>query len=241
MISLFRCVLCLIVPSLAVGAEPSWGGWQSGGIGWSGAVVVSPYYGCYGYGYYPYYAAPVAIIRLTGGYGYVPRYSYDCGYANVFGRNGRHLLYAAVRGVRRVRAHGSAAAVSSTESAATRAPSSPPKQVQAAPAGSASAKSAWTPMTVPLTPSAASEPPTAAAEEAGRGASDWATKLELKLNPLPADMSAASALLVQEGFRVDSGNKSATEWFLTAHDINRRRGSIKLQSDGTKITFTITG
>jgi hypothetical protein len=59
------------------------------------------------------------------------------------------------------------------------------------------------------------------------------------LNQLSPDTSAASALLNQEGFRVDSGNKSATGWFLTAHDSNRRRGSIKLQSDGTKIVLTV--
>lgn len=65
-------------------------------------------------------------------------------------------------------------------------------------------------------------------------------KFELKLNQLSPDMSAASALLEQEGFRVDSGNKSATGWFLTAHDTNQRRGSI-MQSDGTKIVVTVAG
>jgi hypothetical protein len=54
-------------------------------------------------------------------------------------------------------------------------------------------------------------------------------------------MWAASALLEQEGFKVDSGNKSATGWFLTAHDRNQRRSSIKLQSDGTKIDLTVAG
>jgi hypothetical protein len=38
---------------------------------------------------------------------------------------------------------------------------------------------------------------------------------------------------------MDSGNKSAAGWFLTAHDGNRHR--IELQSDGTKIALTVTG
>jgi hypothetical protein len=40
---------------------------------------------------------------------------------------------------------------------------------------------------------------------------------------------------------LDSGNKSATGWFLTAHDRNQRGGSIRLQSDGTKIVLTVPG
>lgn len=76
-VSLFRYVLCMIalVPSLTVAAEASWGGWQSGGAGWRSAVAIIPYYGCYSYGY-PYYGAAAAVIRLTGGYGYVPNYNY---------------------------------------------------------------------------------------------------------------------------------------------------------------------
>jgi hypothetical protein len=96
-------------------------------------------------------------------------------------------------------------------------------------------------MTVPVLRSPVNEPPKTATEESGRTTNDWAKKLQQKLNTLSPDMSAASALLEQEGFRVDSGNKSATGWFLTAHDSNRRRGSIKLQSDGTKIVLTVTG
>ena len=96
-------------------------------------------------------------------------------------------------------------------------------------------------MTVPISPSTATEPPKIATEQAGRAASDWAKKFELRLNKLSPDMSAASAVLEQEGFRVDSGNKSATGWFLTAHDTNQRRGSIRLQSDGTKIVLTVAG
>ncbi|MFY9835301.1 MAG: hypothetical protein WAK55_02330 [Xanthobacteraceae bacterium] len=238
MVSLFRYVLCMIalVPSLTVAAEASWGGWQSGGAGWRSAVAIIPYYGCYSYGY-PYYGAAAAVIRLTGGYGYVPNYNYGCGYLNVCGRHGRRRLYAAIQGVRRVRTHWSAPAVSSLGSPAPWVPSSPAKTVQAAPAGSGSAKSAWTPMTVPLSPSPANEPPKVTTEASG----DWAKKFQQKLNTLSPDMSAASALLAQEGFRVDSGNKSATGWFLTAHDSDQRRGSVRLQSDGTKIVLTVTG
>jgi len=94
---------------------------------------------------------------------------------------------------------------------------------------------------ISVSPSPSNEPPRAATEEAGRAASEWVKKFELKLNQLSPDMSAASALLEQEGFRADSGNKSATGWFMTAHDSNQRRGSIKLQSDGTKIVLTVTG
>jgi hypothetical protein len=106
--------------------------------------------------------------------------------------------------------------------------------VQAAHADSASLK-VWTPMTVPVSPSLAKEPP-----KTGVDSTEWAKKFELKLNQLSPDMRAASTLLEQEGFRVDSGNKSSTGWFLTAHDINQRHGSIRLQSDGTKIVLTVT-
>jgi hypothetical protein len=107
--------------------------------------------------------------------------------------------------------------------------------VQAAPAASASPKDAWTSMTLPISPSSAKEPP-----KTNVDSTEWAKKFELKLNQLSPDMWAASTLLEQEGFRVDSGNKSSTGWFLTAHDINQRHGSIRLQSDGTKIVLTVT-
>jgi hypothetical protein len=90
-------------------------------------------------------------------------------------------------------------------------------------------------MTAPLSRSSAKELPKTDADSTG-----WAKKFELKLNQLSPDMWAASTLLEQEGFRVDSGNKSSTGWFLTAHDKNQRRGSIRLQSDGTKIVLTVT-
>jgi len=239
-VSSLRYFLCLIavVPSLTVAADASWDDWRSGGSGWRGGVATTPYCSCSGNGY-PFYAA--TVIRLTGGYGYVTNHSYDYGYRNAYCPYVRRRLYAALRGARRVRAHRSVAAVSSLGSATTPVPSSPSKTMQAAPAGSASLKSAWTPMTVPVSPSPANERPKAATEEAERAASEWVKKIELKLNQLSPDMSAASALLEQDGFRVDGGNKSTTGWFLTAHDSNQRRGSIKLQSDGTKIVLTVTG
>jgi hypothetical protein len=180
--------------------------------GWRGVVVTSVYDGWYGY-----------PIRLTRIYGYAPTYCYGYGYyAYVY----RHS-YAAVRDVRRVRAY---------RSATTRAPSSPSKTVQVASGSSASPGNLWTPMTVPISPSPANEPPKTDVDSTER-----AKKFELKLNQIPPDMGAASALLEQEGFSVDSGNKSATGWYLTAHDRNQRRGSIKLQSDGTKIDLTVAG
>jgi hypothetical protein len=235
-----RCsFLCLItvVPSLTVPAEAAWGGWHGDGDGWGGGVASSPYPGCYDYGY-PYNAA--TIIPLTGGYGYVPSYSHGYEYLNAYGPSVRHRSHAAIRVVRRMRTDRSAVAVSSLGWATPRVPASSSKTVQAL-AASASPKSPWTPMTVPISPSPATEPPKTATEQAGRAASDWAKKFELRLNKLSPDMSAASALLEQEGFRVDSGNKSATGWFLTAHDTNQRRGSIRLQSDGTKIVLTVAG
>jgi hypothetical protein len=96
-------------------------------------------------------------------------------------------------------------------------------------------------MTVPVSPSSANEASKTSSEDAARAAGDWAKKFELKLNKISPDMPEASALLQQEDLRMDSGNKSANGWFLTAHDSNQRRGSIKLESDGTKIVLTVTG
>ena len=91
-------------------------------------------------------------------------------------------------------------------------------------------------MTVPISASPVNEP-----AKTDVDSTEWTKNFELRLNQLSPDMRAASALLEQEGFKVDSGNKSATGWFLTAHDRNQRRGSIKLQSDGTKIDLTVAG
>jgi hypothetical protein len=180
--------------------------------------------------YYAYYAG--TAVHLIGGYGYAPNYSYGYGYPYADAFYVRRHFYAAVRGVRRVRGYRSVAA-SSSGTATTFPPS---KTAQAIPADSASPRNVWTPMTAPISPSPANQPPKSDVDS-----TEWAKKFELRLNQLSPDMWAASALLGQEGFRVDSGNKSATGWFLTAHDRNQRRGSIKLQSDGTKIVLTTIG
>jgi hypothetical protein len=235
-----RCYFfCLItvVPSLTVPAEGAWGGWHGRGTGWSACVASTLYRWYYDYGY-PYYAA--TIIPLTGGCGYIPGYSFGYEYLDAYGPSIRGRSHVVIRGGRRVRIDRSAAAVISSDSATPRVPPSSSIPVQP-PAASAAPRSPWTPMTVPISLSPATAPAKAATEQAGRAASDWVMKFELKLNQLSPDMSAASALLEQEGFRVDSGNKSATGWFLTAHDTNQRRGSIRLQSDGTKIVVTVAG
>jgi len=211
-VSLLRYFLCLItvIPSMTVAAEAAWGGWR-------GVVVTSLYDGWYGY-----------PIRLTRIYGYTSNYCYGYGYPYAYGPYVHRHSYAAVRGVRRVRAYRSAGA------ATTRAPSSPSKTVQVASANSASPRNIWTPMTVPISASPVNEPPKTDVDS-----TEWAKKFELRLNQLSPDMRAASTLLDQEGFKVDSGNKSATGWYLTAHDRNQRRGSFELHSDGTKIVLTV--
>ena len=212
MVSLLRYFICLItvIPSMTVAAEAAWGGWR-------GVVVTSLYDGWYGY-----------PIRLTRIYGYASNYCYGYGYPYAYGPYVHRHSYAAVRGVRRVRAYRSAGA------ATTRAPSSPSKTVQVASADSASLRNIWTPMTVPISASPVNEPPKTDVDS-----TEWAKKFELRLNQLSPDMRAASTLLDQEGFKVDSGNKSATGWYLTAHDRNQRRGSFELHSDGTKIVLTV--
>jgi hypothetical protein len=40
---------------------------------------------------------------------------------------------------------------------------------------------------------------------------------------------------------VDGGNKTSTEWWLTANNRNMSHGGIKVQSDGTKIVVTVEG
>jgi len=69
---------------------------------------------------------------------------------------------------------------------------------------------------------------------------EWAKELEEELAALAPDMRAAQTRLEQKGFRVDSGNKtSTTGWWLTANNRNMSHGSIKVQSDGTKIVVTV--
>ena len=215
MVSLLRYFICLItvIPSMTVAAEAAWGGWR-------GVVVTSLYDGWYGY-----------PIRLTRIYGYASNYCYGYGYPYAYSHNVHHQFYVAVHGVRRVRDYRSVAAATSG-AATTRSPSSPSKTVQVASADSASPRNIWTPMTVPISASPVNEPPKTDVDS-----TEWAKKFELRLNQLSPDMRAASTLLDQEGFKVDSGNKSATGWYLTAHDRNQRRGSIELQSDGSKIVL----
>jgi len=68
---------------------------------------------------------------------------------------------------------------------------------------------------------------------------EWAKEFEVKLAELAPDMQATSVLLEQEGFRVDSGNKSSSGWWLTAYNKTRRDQNIKVQSDGSKIVVTV--
>jgi hypothetical protein len=68
---------------------------------------------------------------------------------------------------------------------------------------------------------------------------EWAKGFEAKLAEVAPDMRATSVLLEQEGFRVDSGNKSSSGWWLTAYNKTRREQNIKVQSDGSKIVVTV--
>jgi len=68
---------------------------------------------------------------------------------------------------------------------------------------------------------------------------EWAKEFEVKLAELAPDMQATGDLLEQEGFRVDSGNKSSSGWWLTAYNKTRRDQNIKVQSDGSKIVVTV--
>jgi len=70
---------------------------------------------------------------------------------------------------------------------------------------------------------------------------EWAKEFEAKLAELAPDMRATEALLEQEGFRVDSGNKSFSGWWLTAYNKTMRQEKIKVQSDGSKIVVTVAG
>jgi hypothetical protein len=68
---------------------------------------------------------------------------------------------------------------------------------------------------------------------------DWTTELEAELAPLAADMWGTQKRLEEKGFRIDGGNKAPSGWWLTAD--NRSRGSIKVTSDGTKISVMADG
>ena len=219
----FVCLITILSPR-TVAAEAAGHGVHGGGGGWRGVVVTSLYDGWYGY-----------PIRLTRIYGYASNYCYDYGYPYTYSHNVHHQFYVAVHGVRRVRDYRSVAAAT-FGAAKTHAPPSATKTVQPVPADTASPRNVWTPMTVPLSQSPANESPKTDVDS-----TEWTKNFELRLNQVSPDMRAASALLEQEGFRVNSGNKSATGWFLTAHDRYQRRGSIRLQSDGTKIDLAVAG
>jgi allophanate hydrolase subunit 2 len=64
-------------------------------------------------------------------------------------------------------------------------------------------------------------------------------ELEAEMAPLASDMWATQRRLERKGYRVDSGNKSPTGWWLTANNKNISPGSIRVQSDGTKIVVTV--
>jgi hypothetical protein len=169
MVSLLCYFVCLVtaVPPRTVVAEAAWHGVHGGGGGWRGVVVTSLYDGWYGY-----------PIRLTRIYDYASDYCYGYGYPYAYSHN-VHQFYVAVHGVRRVRDYRSVAAASS--GAATT--SSPSKTVQAVLAISASPRNVWTPMTVPISPSPANEPPKSDVDS-----TEWAKKFQLRLNQLSPDM-----------------------------------------------------
>jgi hypothetical protein len=70
---------------------------------------------------------------------------------------------------------------------------------------------------------------------------DWMKELEADLAPLASDMWETQKRLEEKGFRIDGGNKAPTGWWLTANNRNISHGSIKVQSDGTRISVTAEG
>lgn len=64
-------------------------------------------------------------------------------------------------------------------------------------------------------------------------------QLEAELAPLASDMWGTQRRLEQKGYRVDGGNKSPTGWWLTANNRSISPGSIRVQSDGTKIVVSV--
>jgi hypothetical protein len=69
---------------------------------------------------------------------------------------------------------------------------------------------------------------------------DWTKELEADLAALASDMWGTQQRLLEKSFRIDSGNKSHSAWWLTAMDRGTSR-SIKVQSDGTKVVVTAEG
>jgi hypothetical protein len=70
---------------------------------------------------------------------------------------------------------------------------------------------------------------------------EWTKELESELTALAPDMWATQKRLEGKGFRIDSGNKTSAGWWLTANNPNMSHGSIKVESDGTKIVVTVAG
>jgi len=64
---------------------------------------------------------------------------------------------------------------------------------------------------------------------------DSSKSLDAEFVPLASDMWGTQKRLEEKGFRVNRGNKSSTGWWLTANNRNTGR-SVKVQSDGTKLT-----
>jgi hypothetical protein len=69
----------------------------------------------------------------------------------------------------------------------------------------------------------------------------WTRELETELTSLASDMWATQKRLEEKGFRIDGGNKTSSGWWLTANNRGAKRGSIKVQSDGTTVTVTVEG
>jgi hypothetical protein len=69
---------------------------------------------------------------------------------------------------------------------------------------------------------------------------EWTKELEAELATLAPDMWATQKRLEEKGFRVDSGNKMPSGWWLTANNRDVGR-TIKVKSDGTKIVVTVEG
>ncbi len=69
---------------------------------------------------------------------------------------------------------------------------------------------------------------------------DWTKELEAELATLASDMWATQRRLEEKGFRVDGGNKAPTGRWLTANNRTTSH-SIKVQSDGAKISVTAEG
>ena len=69
---------------------------------------------------------------------------------------------------------------------------------------------------------------------------EWTKELETDLAALASDMWGTQQRLSEKGFRVDSGNKAHSGWWLTAINSGTSR-SIKVRSDGTKVVVTAEG